>query len=73
MSPKVARKLVKDGMVIGVQLEYTPYGKEAFLLQFLCVHEGNKKAGSKDQGRGESQGVWGEVHLDLWGKLLVES
>ena len=36
MSPEVARKLVKDGMVIGVQLEYMPYGKPFFCSS--CVY-----------------------------------
>ena len=36
VSPKVARKLVKDQLVTGVQLEYTPYGKPFFCAS--CVY-----------------------------------
>ena len=36
ISPEVARKLVKDGMVTGVRLEYTPYGKPFFCSS--CVY-----------------------------------
>ena len=36
ISPEVARKLVKDGMVTGVQLKYTPYGKLFFCSS--CVY-----------------------------------
>ena len=72
VSPEVARKLVKDGMVTGVQLKYRPYGKlffgsscvyaKATQKQVLKVREGER---AKEFG--------GEVHSDLWGKSPVES
>jgi len=46
ISIDVAWKLVKDGMVTGIRLEYT---LELLFLQFVCLCQSNLEIGSKDE------------------------
>ena len=70
--PGVARELVKDGMVVGVQLEYMPYGKPFFCSSCMCMKVTRKLVPKIREGE-RAKEFGGEVHLDLWGNLLVES
>ena len=72
VSPEVARKLVKDGMVTGVQLEYTPLGKLFFCS--LCIYvKVTRKPVTKIREGQRAEVFGGKIHSDLWGKVPVES
>ena len=72
VSPEVARKLVKDGMVIGVQLKYTPLRKPFFCS--LCIYvKVTRKPVTKIREGQRAEVFGGKIHSDLWGKAPVES
>ena len=72
VSPEVARKLVKDGMVTGVQLKYMPLGKLFFCSS--CVYaKATRKPAPKIREGHRAEVFGGEIHSDLWGKVPVES
>jgi len=66
------RKLVKDGLVTGVQLEYMPIGNSFF--GSLCVYaKATWKSVPKKREGQRAEDFGGEVHSDLWRKFPVES
>ena len=70
ISLDVAWKLVKDNMITGVRLEYTP-SKNFFCAS--CVYAKATQKSVPKMREGERVDVFGgEVHLDLWGKAPVE-
>ena len=72
ISPEVARKLVKDQLVTGIRLEYTPYGRPFFCAS--CVYaKATWKAVPKMREGERAEVFGGEVHSDLWGPAPVES
>ena len=72
VSSEVARKLIKDGMVTGVQLEYMPLGKLFFCSS--CVYaKATRKPVPKIREGQRAEVFGGEIHSDLWGKAPVES
>ena len=71
ISIDVARKLIKDNMVAGVRLEYTP-SKNFFCAS--CVYAKATRKSVPKLREGERADVFGgEIHSDLWGKAPVES
>ena len=67
-----ARQLVRDKLVTGVRLEYTPSNKEFFCES--CVHAKATRKEIPKKREGERATVFGgEVHSDLWGKCTPES
>jgi len=72
ISPDVAQKLVKQGMVSGVQLEYAPTGKPFFCASCIYAKATRKSVLKLREGK-RAEVCGGEVHSDLWGKAPVES
>jgi Reverse transcriptase (RNA-dependent DNA polymerase)/Integrase core domain/GAG-pre-integrase domain len=71
ISLDAARKLVKDNMITGVRLEYTP-SKNFFCAS--CVYaKATRKSVPKLREGARAEVFGGEVHSDLWGKAPVES
>ena len=71
ISIDVARKLLKDKMITGVQLEYSSM-KNFFCAS--CVYgKATWKAAPKMRETERADVFGGEVHSDLWGKARVES
>ena len=71
ISLDAARKLVKDNMITGVRLEYTP-SKNFFCAS--CVYaKATRKSVPKMREGARAEVFGGEVHSDLWGKAPVES
>ena len=72
ISPEVARKLIRDQLVTGVRLEYTPYGRLFFCAS--CVYaKATRKAVPKMREGERAEVFGGEIHSDLWGPAPVES
>ena len=72
VSPDVAHKLVRDQLVTGVRLEYTPYGRPFFCAS--CVYAKATRKPVPKMREGERAEVFsGEIHSDLWGPAPVES
>ena len=72
ISLEAARKLIKDKMVTGVQLEYTLYGWPFFCAS--CVYTKATQKPVPKMREGERVDVFGgEVHSDVWGPAPVES
>ena len=76
ISPETAWKLIKDKMVMGVRLEYTPYytpyGQPFFCTS--CVYAKATRKPIPKMQEGERVDVFGgEVHSDVWGPAPVES
>jgi hypothetical protein len=64
--------LVKDGMITGVRLEYTPAGQPFFCES--CVYAKATRKPVPKQREGSRATVFGgEIHSDLWGKSPVMS
>lgn len=72
ISPDVAQKLVKQGMVSGVRLEYAPTGKPFFCASCIYAKATRKSVLKLREGK-RAEVCGGEVHSDLWGKAPVES
>src|SRR5271168_2704740 len=71
ISLDAARKLLKDNMITGVRLEYSPT-KNFFCAS--CVYaKATRKAAPKLRESERADVFGGEVHSDLWGKAPVES
>ena len=69
--PVYTLKLIRDKMVTGVHLEYSPI--KDFFCPSCIFAKATRKAAPKLQ-ESERAGVFGrEVHSDLWGKAPVES
>ena len=72
ISPDTARKLVREKMVTGVWLEYTPFGRPFFCAS--CVYAKATRKPVAKMRDGEREDVFGgEVHSDVWGLVPVES
>ena len=70
--PDIARKLVRDRMVTGIQLEYTPLRVPFFCI--LCMYaKATRKLVPKTREEQRAEVFGGEIHSDLWGKMPVES
>ena len=72
ISPDIARKLVKDKMVTGIRLEYTPFGRPFFCASCIYVKATRKPVPKMREGE-HAEEFGGEVHSDVWGPALVES
>ena len=71
ISLDVARKLLKDKMVSGIKLVYSPT-KDFFCAS--CVYaKATRKPAPKVRESERAEVFGGEVHSDLWGKAPVES
>ena len=71
ISLDVAQKLLKEKMVTGIWLVYSPT-KDFFCAS--CVYaKATRKAVPKMRERERAEIFGGEVHSDLWGKAPVES
>jgi hypothetical protein len=71
ISLDAARKLLKDKMVSGIRLVYSPT-KNFFCAS--CVYaKATRKAAPKMRESDRADVFGGEVHSDLWGKAPVES
>ena len=69
--PVYTLKLIRDKMVMGVHLEYSP--TKDFFCPSCIFAKATRKAAPKLR-ESERAGVFGgEVHSDLWGKAPVES
>ena len=72
ISLETVRKLVKERMITGVWLKYTPYGRTFFCT--LCVYAKETWKPVPKMREGVRVDVFGgEVHSDVWGPALVES
>ena len=71
ISIDVARKLLKDKMITGVRLEYSPMKK--FFCASCVYGKATRKAAPKMRESERADVFGGEVHSDLWGKARVES
>jgi len=72
ISMDVTRKLVKDGMITGIRLEYTPIGNTFFCSSCVYAKATWKSVPKMREGQ-RAEAFGGEVHSDLWGKSPVES
>ena len=72
VAPDTARKLVKDKLVTGVRLEYTPYGRPFFCASCVYAKATRKPVPRMREGE-RAKEFGGEVHSDLWGLAPVES
>ena len=71
ISLDAARKLLKDKMITGIRLEYSPT-KNFFCAS--CVYaKATRKAAPKLRESERADVFGGEVHSDLWGKAPIES
>ena len=71
-SIQVIRDLIKNGMVTGIRLEYSPTGTPFFCE--ACIYGKATRKSVPKIREGERATVFGgEVHSDLWGKSSVES
>src|ERR1700678_2002459 len=71
VSLEVARKLLKEKMVTGIRLVYSPT-KDFFCAS--CVYaKATRKPAPKMRESERADVFGGEVHSDLWGKAPVES
>ena len=72
ISPDTVRKLVREKMVTGVRLEYTPFGRPFFCTS--CIYAKATWKPVPKMREGERVDVFGgEVHSDIWGPAPVES
>ena len=72
ISFKTAKTLVKNKLITGVQLEYTPSSQKLFCKSCVYAKATQKSVPKAQEGEWASK-VGGEVHSDLWGKSPVES
>ena len=72
ISPETVRKLVKERMITGVRLEYTPYGRTFFCTSCVYVKATQKPVPKMREGV-RADVFSGEVHSDVWGPAPVES
>ena len=71
ISLDAARKLLKDKIITGVWLEYSPTKK--FFCASCVYTKATQKPAPKVRESNRAEVFGGEVHSDLWGKAPVES
>ena len=70
----VVRELLKDKLVKGIRLEYTPQSDDVPFFCESCVYgKAIRKAVSKLREGKRAMVFGGEIHSDLWGKAPVRS
>jgi hypothetical protein len=70
----VVRELLKDKLVKGIRLEYTPQSDDVPFFCESCVYgKAIRKAVSKLREGARATVFGGEIHSDLWGKAPVRS
>ena len=72
ISPDTVRKLVREKMVTGVQLEYTPFGRHFFCTSCIYAKATQKPVPKMREGE-RVDAFGGGVHSDVWGPAPVES
>ncbi len=69
---QTARQLVRDKLVTGVRLEYSPSNQPFFCESCIYAKAMRKEVPKKREGE-RATVFGGEVHSDLWGKSPIES